>query len=194
MRGPKPTPVSLTERQRAVLEHVTRRQTSPQQLVRRAHIILLAATGGNNDQIARHRDLDRGTVRTWRARWLSSASRLDVAEAAGEPERVWRDLVDELLQDAPRAGAPDTFSAEQVVQIVALACEVPPAAERPTSHWIPQELALEAVKRGIVAAISPRTVGRFLQSGRAEAPSESLLAQSQAGRSRRLRQTGGDGV
>ena len=194
MRGPKPTPVSLTERQRAVLEHVTRRQTSPQQLVRRAHIILLAAMGCNNDQIARHLDLDRGTVRTWRARWLSSASRLDVAEAAGEPERVLRDLVDGLLQDAPRSGAPDTFTAEQVVQIVALACEVPPAAARPTSHWTPQELATEAVKRGIVAAISPRTVGRFLKSGRSEAPSESLLAQSQAGRSRHLRQTGGDSV
>ena len=194
MRGPKPTPVSLTERQRAVLEHVTRRQTSQHQLVRRARIILLAATGGNNDQIARHLDLDRGTVRTWRARWLASASRLDAAEAAGKPERVLRELVDEFLQDAPRSGAPDTFTAEQVVQIVALACEVPPAAARPTSHWTPKELAMEAVKRGIVAAISPRTVGRFLKSGRSEAPSESLLAQSQAGRSRRLRPAGGDGM
>ena len=194
MRGPQPTPISLTERQRAVLEHVTRRHTSPHQLVRRAHIILLAVTGCNNDQIARHLDLDRGTVRTWRARWLASASRLDAAEAAGKPERVLQELVDELLQDAPRSGAPDTFTAEQVVQIVALACEVPPAAARPTSHWTPQELATEAVKRGIVAAISPRTVGRFLKSGRSEAPSESLLAQSQAGRSRRLRPAGGDGM
>lgn len=194
MRGPKPTPVSLTARQRAVLEHVTRRQTSPQQVVRRAHIILQAATGGNNDQIARHLALDRGTVRTWRARWLTAAPRLDAAEAAGEPERVLRDLVGAVLQDAPRSGAPDTFTAEQVVQIVALACEVPPAAERPTSHWTPQELATEAVTRGIVAAISPRTVGRFLKSGRSEAASEPLLAQSQAGRSRRLRPAGGDGV
>ncbi len=176
MRGPKPTPVSLTERQRAVLEHVTRRQTSPHQLVRRAHIILQAATGCNNDQIARHLDLDRGTVRTWRARWLTAATRLDAAEAAGEPDRVLRDLVGELLQDAPRSGAPDTFTAEQVVQIVALACEVPPTTERPTSHWTPQELATEAVTRGIVAAISPRTVGRFLKSGRTEAASEPLLA------------------
>jgi putative transposase len=194
VRGPQPTPVSRTERQRAVLEHVTRRQTSPQQLVRRAHIMLLAATGCNNDQIARRLDLDRGTVRTWRARWLTAAPRLDAAEAAGEPERVLRELVDELLQDAPRSGVPDTFTAEQVVQIVALACEVPPAAERPTSHWTPKELATEAVKRGIVAAISPRTVGRFLKAGRSEAAFEPLLAQSQAGRSRRLRQAGGDGV
>ena len=105
-----------------------------------------------------------------------------------------RELVDGLLQDAPRSGAPDTFTAEQVVRIVALACEVPPAAARPTSHWTAKELATEAVTRGIVAAISPRTVGRFLKAGRPEAPFEPLLAQSQAGRSRRLRSAGGDGV
>ena len=194
MRGPQPTPISLTARQRALLERLTRRQTSPQQVVRRAHLILHAAAGGNNDQVARQLDLDRGTVRTWRTRWLTAAPRLDAAEAAGEPESVLLDLVVEVLQDAPRPGAPDTFTAEQVVQIVALACEVPPVAERPTSHWSPQELATEAVKRGIVTTISPRTVGRFLKAGGAEAASEPLLAQSQAGRPRHLRRTGRDGV
>ena len=194
MRGPKPTPISLTDRQRAILEGVTRRQTNAQQLVRRAHLILEAAMGHNNDQVARHLDLDRGTVRTWRTRWLAAAPRLDAAEAAGEPDRVLLDLVREVLQDAPRPGAPDTFTAEQVVQIVALACEVPPTAERPTSHWTPHELAAEAVKRGIVTAISPRTVGRFLKSGGVEAPSEPVLAQSEAGRPGRLCRAGGNGV
>lgn len=194
MRGPKPTPITLTERQRATLERLTRRQTSSQQLVRRARLILDAAAGHNNDQVARHLDLDRGTVRIWRARWLESAPRLDAAEAADDPEPVLTDIVLELLADAPRPGAPDTFTAEQVVQIVALACAVPPAAERPTSQWSPKELAAEAVKRGIVTTISPRTVGRFLKSGRAEAASEPLLAHSQAGRPRPLRHASRDGV
>lgn len=194
MRGPKPTPILLTNRQRDILQRLTRRHTSPQQLVRRAHLILHAAAGHNNEQVARSLELDRGTVRIWRARWLSAASRLDAAEAAGEPDPLLTDILVEILADAPRPGAPDTFSAEQVVQIVALACEVPADAERPTSHWTPRELAAEAVTRGIVATISPRTVGRFLKSGRAEAASEPLLADSQSGRAAGLRRPGRDGV
>jgi hypothetical protein len=31
------------------------------------------------------------------------------------------------------------------------------------SHWTPTELAAEAIKRGIVEKISPRSVGRFLR-------------------------------
>lgn len=194
MRGPQPTPILLTDRQRAILERLTRRQTSPQKLVRRAHLILQAAAGHNNDQVARSLHLDRGTVRIWRARWLSAAPRLDAAEAAGDLDPVLTDLVAELLADAPRPGAPDTFTAEQVVQIVALACEVPPDAERPPSHWTPRELAAEAVTRGIVTTISPRTVGRFLKSGRAETASEPLLAHSQTGRPAGVRRPSRDGL
>lgn len=194
MRGPKPTPITLTARQHALLERVTRRHTTPHHLVRRAHLLLHAATGCNNDQVARQLGLDRGTVRIWRTRWLSAVARLAAAEAADDTDQALTAVVLEVLQDAPRPGAPDTFTAEQVVQIVALACEVPPADERPTSQWTPRELATEAVKRGIVAAISPRTVGRFLKSGGAEAASEPLLAQSQAGRPSGLCRAGGDGV
>lgn len=194
MRGPQPAVLTLTDRQRALLERLTRRHTCPQQCVRRAQIILDAAAGLNNTQIARQHALDRGTVRNWRLRWLAQSSRLDAAEAADATDEAVLELACELLGDAPRSGAPDTFTAEQVVQIVALACETPPADERPTSHWTPQELATEAVKRGIVATISPRSVGRFLKSGRAEAASEPLLAQSQAGRPGRLRRAGGDRV
>jgi putative transposase len=60
---------------------------------------------------------------------------------------------------------------------MALACEDPKATGRPVSHWTPRELADEAVHRGIVLSISPRTVGRFLKGGRPQAPSEPLLAQ-----------------
>src|SRR6266478_1666084 len=67
-----------------------------------------------------------------------------------------------VLADAPRAGAPPTFSAEQICQILALACEPPAESGRPVTHWTPAELAAEAVHRGIVSRISARTVGRFL--------------------------------
>ena len=71
------------------------------------------------------------------------------------------------MVDAPRSGRPGDFTPEQIVQIIAIACEDPAAgAERPISHWTPREVADEAVKRKIVARISVRTVGRFLKSDR----------------------------
>lgn len=176
MRGPQPPAVVLSDRLRGVLEHLTRRHTSPQRLVRRLQIVLAAAAGRNNDQIARDLALHRATVQTWRTRWLVLAPRLEAAIAAGDDDRLLVRLVADALDDAPRAGAPPTFSAAQVVQIVALACEPPPGSDRPVSHWTPRELAEEAVNRAIVPTISPRSVGRFLKRGPTAAPLEPLLA------------------
>ncbi len=187
MRGPQPPAVCLSDRLRAVLEHLARRQTSPQRLVRRVRMVLSAAAGLNNDQIARQLGSSRGRVRTWRTRWRTAAPRLEAAAADGTDDRVLAQLVADALDDAPRPGAPVTFTAEQVVQIVAIACEPPPASDRPTSHWTPEEVAEEAVTRGIVPTISPRSVERFLGSGRPQATPEPLLAHAQAGRPRRLR-------
>jgi putative transposase len=187
MRGPKAQPVVLSPRLGGVLERVARRQTSPQRLVRRLQIVLAARDGLANDQIARRFKLGRATVRTWRARWLVAAPRLEAAVAAGDDERLLARLVADALDDAPRPGAPVTFRAEQVVRIVAIACAPPPGSARPTSHWTPRELAEEAVKRGIVGSISPRSVERFLGSGRAQAPPEPLLAHAEARRPGHLR-------
>jgi hypothetical protein len=60
---------------------------------------------------------------------------------------------------------------------VAVACEPPEESGRPISHWTSRELADEVKKRRIVAAISPRSVGRFLKRGRVAAAPEPLLAQ-----------------
>jgi len=78
-------------------------------------------------------------------------------------------LVASVLADAPRSGTPGSFSAEQIVQIINLACTPPPEVGRPIDAWTPRELADEAVKQGIVASISARSVGRFLKRGRTQA-------------------------
>jgi putative transposase len=62
------------------------------------------------------------------------------------------------------------------MQIMALACEQPMTADRHVSAWTPRELADEAVKRGIVTTISPRTVERFLKGERFAPPSQAVLA------------------
>ena len=52
MRRPKPPPIVLTPTQRVVLRRLARRQSGAQRLVRRARIILEAASGADNEQIA----------------------------------------------------------------------------------------------------------------------------------------------
>jgi len=192
MRGPKPPPITLTPTQRETLHQLQRRQRSSQQLVRRVRIVLEAALGASNTRIAELLDINRAQVRTWRTRWLEATPRLMAAEeeakekaAAAEDESgngvLITEVVQEVLADGPRCGTPPTFGPEQVVLIVALACEDPSECGRPVTHWTNAELADEALKRGIVGSISPRSVGRFLGRGGSEAPQDALLAQQRAG-------------
>ena len=176
MRGPKPLTIELAPRSKHVLTSITHRATSPQYEVQRAKMILAAAAGANNQQIADRLEIDRRTVRKWRQRWADATERLDAA-AAEVDDRMLNDLVREALRDEHRNGAPGKFSAEQVSRIIALACEAPEVYGRPVTHWTPDELADEAVKQGIVAEISPRSVGRFLKRAGTEAPSVTLLAE-----------------
>jgi len=160
--GTQPTPIKLTERQKRTLEQITRRQTASQNLVRRANIILVVAEGMTNHQAAEHLALDRETIRTWRERWLNAIPTLLVAQAEEVGAQQWLGLIETVLSDAPRPGTPATFSPEQIVQIVAVACEKPQLSGRPITHWSPRELADEVIERKIVTTISPRSVGRFL--------------------------------
>ena len=178
--APAPTAspqVQLTARQRACLEQIARRQTSPQRLVRRAKILLALETGATQCHVTRQMRLHRGTVHTWRQRWLALAPKLAQIEADGGPDKALTTMIMEALTDHPRSGTPATFTAEQIVQIVAVACEAPADSGRPVSHWAPREVAEEVRKRAIVETISTRTVGRFLKSGRFTAASSGILAQ-----------------
>ncbi len=175
MAGPRAKLIELTPRQEELLTRLCRRQTSPQQQVRRVQVILKASSGMTNKLIAQELGLARITVRDWRGRWVKAADGLAELEGQGEDKAVLA-AIEAVLSDAYRSGTPATFSAEQVVQIVALACEAPTLSERPISHWTPKELAAEAVKRGIVQSISPQSVERFLKGSRAKATSVTLLA------------------
>ena len=97
-------------------------------------------------------------VRVWRKRWAEATDRLRVAQ--GDEKELQR-CIDDVLADLYRSGTPATFSAEQIVHIVAVGCEEPEQSGRPVIHWTPTELADEVVKRGIVKTISSRSVGRF---------------------------------
>jgi len=172
--------VQMTARQRACLEQIARRQTSPQRLVRRAKILLALETGANQCHVMRQLHLNRGTVHTWRQRWLALAPKLEQMEVDGGSNKALTALIRAALTDHPRSGTPATFTAEQIVQMVAVACEDPADSGRPISHWTPREVAEEVRQRGIVETISTRSVGRFFKSGRFTAASGGVLAQRPA--------------
>jgi putative transposase len=160
----RPIPIILSEAERSELEGLIRSHSTPQHLARRARMIVMAADGVGVGETAEQLGVWRKGVSFWRARWLSGGS----GSAA------------ERLADAPRSGAPATITAEQTCAVVALACERPEDGGVPISHWSAGDLAREAVRRGIVTSISPRSLGRFLKRIRPQAASHPSLAHAQA--------------
>jgi putative transposase len=152
MRGPQPDPLSLTEVERNELKGLVRRHSTAQQMALRARILLEADAGKNNSQIARELGVSVETVRAWRKRWL-----------ALQPVAASDLSVEDRLSDIPRPGRRSQITAEQICQLIAMACEQP--KERPISQWTGREIADEAIARGIVEQISPRHAARLLKKG-----------------------------
>ena len=153
--------IIITERQQKLLVEFSKSRTIGKCIVQRARIILLGFNGMLNEEIAAQVGLNRMQVGIWRRRWWNAWDALCVWECT-EPHRL-REAILDVLSDAPRPGAPATFTAEQVSQIVALACEPPKLSGRPIDHWTLRELRDEAIKRKIVTDISASRIGCFLQ-------------------------------
>src|SRR5580658_8397467 len=153
--------IIVSERQHNLLEEFRHSRTVAKGVVQRATIILLGFQGLFNEEIALQVGLNRQQVGLWRQRWRDAWASLCVWECT-EPHRL-REAILDLLCDAPRPGPPATFTAEQVAQIVALACEPPKLSGRPIDHWTLRELRDEAIARKIVTAISVSRVGGILQ-------------------------------
>jgi transposase len=113
-------PVDLTADERARLESWTRRRTSAQALAMRSRIVLLAADGLNNTEIAGELRIHRNVAGKWRSRFLEH--RLDG------------------LLDEPRPGRPRTITDEQVEAVVIKTLETTP---RDATHWSTRSMARE---------------------------------------------------
>src|SRR5262249_44907268 len=161
MRTPQAVPLPLSTAQSALLQRLVRRQTAAHALSRRAPTLLALAAAPCVEAAARRLRLTRLTVRHWRDRWLQATPQLQQAEQQQVPEPALLALIQQALADAPRPGTPATFTPEQVVQLVAVACEPPEKSGRPIDHWTAHELADEVKKRGIVRSISPAARGVF---------------------------------
>ena len=156
----------LPAEEKAQLQALSRRQTAPRCVVQRARIILLAAQDRSVPAIAAALQIGSNTVRKWVQRYTHTPQAEPSSEQADPPSEAREPPPSRLprLADAPRSGRPDTFTAEQTCQIIALACEKPENHGRPITHWSARELKDEAIQQGIVPSISERQVNRLLRA------------------------------
>lgn len=171
-----PPPIKLSPRHKELLERLVEHHTEllkrsnalseadrHEAQIQRIKVILLADKGLNHAHIAQTLECRTTFPFKWRRRWLELVDRLNILE--NEYSNFPKEISDEILTEeitnifsyAPRR---KKFTAEQIKQIAALACELPPPGKYRWSKktWTCRDLAREAIDRGIVEDISGATV------------------------------------
>ena len=133
--------VCLKDEARRRLQELVRCGTRSVRVVRRASILLKSDEGFTDEEIAEHVDCSDRTVRSVRKRFCTEG-------------------LDRALYDAPRSGAPPTFTPRQQQRVVALACTDPPEGR---TRWTLELLCERAVKRGFVTSVSKSEVALWLK-------------------------------
>jgi transposase len=134
-RVPTVPPLTITDEERAELERRVRAHTTPQRTAKRARVVLLAADGIPNRQVAPMVGMNEHTVAQWRRRF--------------ETERLAG------LEDRKRPGRPLVYDHDQRLRLVATVTQQPPD---PASHWSHSQLARALSDIGISAS----QIGRIL--------------------------------
>lgn len=115
----------------------------------------------SNQAIAKQVRLHYNHVATWRNRFLAALPSLKDIETCA-PEKLERE-VRLLLSDMKRSGAPSTFTPEQIMAVIDLACKAPGDFGYEVSQWSLSLLTAEIKKQGIADQISEKSVSRFLK-------------------------------
>jgi transposase len=137
MAAPIAVPIVLDEQTRRRLGRLARSQTAPVRAVRRARIVLAAADGAGNEQIAAELGCSPNTVRTWRGRFIEHGI--------------------DALADARRTGRPRRLGQVERVAVTAVATSAPP---RPAATWTHAAIATRLAEQAVT--ISASQVGRIL--------------------------------
>lgn len=146
------TKVVLSEKEKEELTRIAKAHKSEQRYASRSQIILYAAQGYSNTDIAIKLDINVDTARLWRDRWVGLQG-VDLETLS----------IAERLEDAPRPGKPSTITEEQKCKMAVIACEAPILSGRPISQWTAREIADEVKAQGIVEKISPRHAARLMK-------------------------------
>jgi putative transposase len=155
--------ISLTNKQETILTKISSSRSLPKSLITRAQIILYASQGLQNKDISPKVSLSRVMVGVWRKRGSAAQPILLAIENKGEEDTKYKQKIKDVLSDNEKPGVLPKFTAEQVCQILSVACEKPEDSNLPLSHWSRPSLRLEVIKRGIVTNISITQLGRFLK-------------------------------
>jgi transposase len=111
--------VELNSEQRQALERMARSRSLPARVVERARIVLLAAEGLENKQIAQRMGMTPEKAARWRNRFRAGG-------------------ITALEKDAPRPGRTRTITERQVKKIVAMTLHQKPAN---ATHWSTRSMA-----------------------------------------------------
>ncbi len=123
------TEIVLTDKERTILRRWSRGRSTPSRWVLRARIVLAAAEGKRNKDIATALGTTRKTVGEWRLRFAEQ-------RLAG------------ITQDAPRGGRPATNREEAASRIIEATTQTKPEN---ATHWSTRTLAKElGVSRSMV--------------------------------------------
>ena len=106
--------VVLDDAERGELTALTRKHGAPQALAERARIILAAASGLNNKEIAARLGVCAATAGTWRNRFAESRT--------------------DGLYDEPRPGAPREIGDDEIASAIRKTLETLPKGATPASH------------------------------------------------------------
>ncbi len=152
---------ALSVSMEGVLKSIANSRVLPSGMVTRAKIILLASQGRTNQEISETVGLHYNHVGKWRKRFSQAQSALSEVEAK-TPDKL-EEEIKQVLSDKQRSGHPTVFTAEQVMNIVNLACCKPEDYGYEVSQWSLSLLVKEIEKQGIADRISEKTVSRFLK-------------------------------
>ena len=122
-QGRKAERITLTERQEVALKKIASTRIAEHRYHQRATIILRAAREEPNKLISNEMNINREFVGRWRRRWAQNKENLSKLKTEEEDKAYLEGLL-KVLSDFPRSGHPIKFTAEQVCQIVAVACTV----------------------------------------------------------------------
>jgi len=159
--------IVLTDNELKLLNQLVNKKKIEKQLAVRINIILMSYHKYTYKLICSELKCSEPIIAYWKQRWVNNYEKLQSFSKGVDGKGVNdSELIIEMLKilnDAPRSGAPLTFTEEIQKKIQAVACEHPSKYDLPFTHWTHEELARQVILQKFVDTISDTQIGRILK-------------------------------